>query len=125
MTNWTPARRLLARRVIIAAITVLVLVQAFYHLATGGLPSFITEVIVGAVLAFCLRSSFGDTTRRQRWRLLAERILLSTVAVTLMIAGLYHGTHQGYYSGVLQPLAAGLLGFAVYLSFDSPSRQSP
>jgi len=119
--SWTRARRILIRRAIVAAIMVVVFVQAFYHLTTGGLPSFITEVLAGAALAVSFLLSLGDTRRRQTWRVIAERCILTIVALVILIAGIYHGTHQGYYSGVLQPLAAGLLGFAAYLSFSMPS----
>lgn len=122
MLSWSRARSILIRRAIIAAIMVLVFVQAFYHLATGGLPSFITEVMAGAALAICFLLSLGNTRQGQTWRVMTERGILTTVAVVILITGIYHGTHQGYYSGVLQPLAAGLLGFAAYLSFTAPSR---
>lgn len=124
MRGWAPARRFLVRRAIVVAITLMVFIQAFYHLATGGLPSFITETAAGTVLSLCLWLSRGNAAGRHRWRLIIERFLLTTIAVVLLVAGIYHGTHQGYYSGVLQPLAAGLLGFAVYLSYKPPSSQT-
>ncbi|MEW6142300.1 MAG: hypothetical protein AB1597_03980 [Chloroflexota bacterium] len=117
MRGWVPARRFLVRRTIVLAVTLMVFIQAFYHFATGGLPSFITEAATGAVLGLCLWLSNGNATGRQTWRLIMERCLLITIAVVLLVAGIYHFTHEGYYSGVLQPLAAALLGFTVYLSF--------
>jgi len=125
MKNWTVDRCLFIKRVIVASIMVLVFIQAFYHLATGGLPSFITEVTAGIVLAFCLWLSTGAKYRHSKWRLLTERGLLITITIVILTAGIYHGTHQGYYSGVLQPLAAGVLGFAIYLSYNLPNRKSP
>lgn len=119
MKRWSPARRLLVRRVITAGIAAMALIQAIYHLATGGLPSFITETIAGAVLLLSLWLSYKNTGgNRKRWLLIIERCALISMAAVLLAAGIYHGTHQGYYSGTLQPIAAGLLGFAAFLSFD-------
>ncbi|MCX8126596.1 MAG: hypothetical protein N3E40_05610 [Dehalococcoidia bacterium] len=117
MKSWPIAKRLLVRRAIVAAIAFMAFVQAFYHLATGGLPSFITEITVAVVLGVCLWLTRLTACQPRKWILATERSLLIIMALVFLTAGIYHGTHEGYYSGVLQPIGAGLLGFAAYLSF--------
>lgn len=93
-------------------------IQAFYHLATGGFVSFTIELVTGTILGVSLWLSYSSGTRAVICRRV-ERGLLVTIAVILMAIGVYHGTHQGYTSGTLQPLAAILLGYAVYLSYTA------
>jgi predicted acyltransferase len=106
---------------VLAVIVILDLIESIYHLTHEGLGSGITELVLAAALVpalwLILRAQGGrDSAAKRNGQRQVGLIIISLAALVVFSLGIYHLTHEGLRSGVVELSMSGLLVILGYLT---------
>ena len=117
--NPTPSGRWRQTTLALLAVVVLLdLVESIYHLTHRGLGSGITELVLALVLVTSVYLTFHARQRRDsvaKSTRQASLYVIAAAASVVLCLGVYHLTHQGLRSGVIELSMTGLLVILGYL----------
>ena len=114
--NRTIFRRYKIPLLLLAAVIVLHFGAGIYHLTHGGVGSGITELAFTAILLLtgCLVLKTRSSGKPASLALLVYTGILGAIALVLFPLSIYHFTHQGLRSGIVEMLMTILLVLIIY-----------